>query len=193
MNNATITSFAKRVPVPALMAATIALAGAMMPTHAARAADSNVARSAIGLKIAPVPLNLKGLNKSQVGLGSYLVSAVGACNGCHTAPTPFAKGGDPFEGQPLKVVKADYLAGGVFFGGTLCSANITPDTNGLPDGLTLAHFLSAMQTGHDFRDKPKELLHEMPWPYFRDMATADLTAIYEYLRSLPSNKTPKCP
>jgi hypothetical protein len=191
MNNAT-TSFAKRVPVPALMAAAIALAGAMMPVHAARAADSDVARIAIGLKIAPVTLNLKGLNKNQVGLGSYLVSAVGACNGCHTMPT-FATGGDPFKGQPLKVVKTAYLAGGVFFGGTLCSANITPDAKGLPDGLTLAHFLSAMQTGHDFRDKPKVLLQVMPWPYFRSMTTADLTSIYEYLRAVPPNKEPKCP
>lgn len=194
MKNATTGSFAKRVPVPALMAAAIMLAGAMMPAHAARAADSDVARSAIGLNIAPVTLNLKGLNKDQVGLGSYLVSAIGACNGCHTGPSsPFATGGDPFDGQPLKVVKTAYLAGGVFFGGTLCSANITPDKNGLPDGLTLANFLSAMHTGHDFRDKPKVLLQEMPWPYFRNMTTADLTAIYEYLKAVPSNKEPKCP
>lgn len=158
----------------------------------ARAADSDVARIAEGLKIAPVTLNLKGLNKDQVGLGSYLVSAIGACNDCHTNPT-FAKGGDPFEGQPLKVVKTAYLAGGVFFGGTLCSSNITPNKNGLPDGLTLAHFISAMQTGHDFRAKPKVLLQEMPWPYFGKMTTPDLTAIYEYLRAVPPNKEPKCP
>jgi hypothetical protein len=191
MNNAT-SRLAKRVRVPALMAAAIALAGAMMPAHAARAADSDVARSAIGLKIAPVPLNMKGLNKDQVGLGSYLVSAIGQCNDCHTTPI-FASGGDPFDGQPLKVVQTAYLAGGVFFGGTLCSSNITPDKTGLPDGLTLAHFLSAMQTGHDFRAKPKVLLQVMPWPYFRNMTTADLTAIYEYLKAVPSNKEPKCP
>lgn len=172
-----------------LVAATMAFA-LRMPT--ARAADSDVARAAEGLKIAPVPLNLNGLNRSQVGLGSYLVT-VAQCNDCHTTPT-FAPGGDPFNGNPaLKVVKTRYFAGGVFFGGKLCSANITPDENGLPDGLTLAHFLSAMKTGHDFRAKPKVLLQEMPWPYFRDMTQADLAAIYEYLRAIPSNKTPKCP
>jgi hypothetical protein len=182
----TIGGFVKRVPL---------LAAALMLTAggpAALAADSNVARIAEGLKIAPVPLNLKGLDKNQVGLGSYLVSAIGACNDCHTNPT-FAAGGDPFQGQPLKVVQSAYLAGGVFFGGTLCSSNITPDKTGLPDGLTLAHFLSAMQTGHDFRAKPKVLLQDMPWPYFGKMTTADLTAIYEYLRAVPSNKEPKCP
>jgi hypothetical protein len=189
MKNAKTGSFAKRAP--ALMAAAIVLA-ATAHAPSARAADSNVARIAEGLKIAPVPLNLQGLNRNSVGLGSYLVSAVGACNGCHTMPT-FATGGDPFKGQPLKVVKTAYLAGGVFFGGTLCSSNITPDKNRLPNGLTLAHFLSAMQTGHDFRDKPKVLLQVMPWPYFGKMTTPDLTAIYEYLRAIPSNKTPKCP
>lgn len=172
-----------------LAAATMAL---MLPAAGARAADSNVARIAEGLKIAPVPLNLKGLNRDEVGLGSYLVSAIGACNDCHTNPT-FATGGDPFKGQPLKVVKTAYMAGGVFFGGTLCSSNITPDKNGLPDGLTLARFISAMQTGHDFRAKPKVLLQEMPWPYFGKMTAPDLTAIYEYLRALPPNKEPKCP
>ena len=85
-----------------------------------------------------------------------------------------------------------YFAGGVNFGGGICSANITRDKTGLPDGLTLAHFLSAMDTGHDFR-APKKLLAFMPWPYFRDMSASDLTAIYEYLRAIPANKTPKCP
>jgi hypothetical protein len=181
-----IGSFVKRVP---LLAAAVMLTAALPPS--AHATDSNVARIAEGLKIAPVPLNLTGLNKDEVGLGSYLVSAIGACNGCHTNPT-FAPGGDPFEGQPLKVVKTAYLAGGVSFGGTLCSANITPDKNRLPSGLTLANFLTAMRTGHDFRDKPKVLLQVMPWPYFGKMTTADLTAIYEYLRAIPSNREPKC-
>jgi hypothetical protein len=174
-----------------LLASALVAAGAMMASPNAQAADSNVARIAQGLKIAPVPLNLKGLDKNQVGLGAYLV-AVGTCNDCHTTPT-FAAGGDPFQGQPLKVIKTAYLAGGVFFGGTLCSSNITPDKNGLPDGLTLAHFISAMQTGHDFRAAPKVLLQVMPWPYFGKMTTDDLSAIYEYLRAVPSNTEPKCP
>ncbi|HTJ65124.1 MAG TPA: cytochrome C [Alphaproteobacteria bacterium] len=184
----TTGALSKRARFPALLAAA-AISAAMTPI--ANAADSNVARQETGLKIAPVPLNFKGLNKGEVGLGSYLVT-VAQCNGCHTKGE-FAPGGDPFDGQPFKVVKSAYFAGGVFFGGTLCSANITPDKNGLPDGLTLAHFLSAMKTGHDFRAPPKTLLQAMPWPYFRSMTTDDLTAIYAYLQALPSNKTPKCP
>jgi hypothetical protein len=189
--NATIGRLAKRAPLPGLMATAIALA-VTVPASGAKAADSDVARIAEGLKIAPVPLNMKGLNKDQVGLGSYFVSAIGGCSGCHSNPE-FATGHNPFDGNPTtKVVQSAYLAGGEAFG-SICSANITPDKNGLPDGLTLAHFLSAMRTGHDFRDKPKVLLQVMPWPYFRNMSTGDLTAIYEYLRAVPSNKEPKCP
>jgi hypothetical protein len=184
----TTATRAQRARFPALLAIGAALVTA---APVANAADSNLARQEVGLKIAPVPLDFKGLNKAEVGLGSYLVT-VAQCNGCHTKPE-FASGGDPFEGQPFKVVKAAYFAGGVFFGGTLCSPNITPDKNGLPDGLTLAHFLSAMKTGHDFRAPPKTLMQAMPWPYFRSMTSDDLTAVYAYLQALPSNKTPKCP
>jgi len=190
MKNAIIGNLAKFGPVSRALAVAIAVASATAP--GALAADSDVARSAEGIKIAPVTLNLKGLNKASVGLGSYLVT-VAQCNGCHTTPE-FAPGFDPFQGDPkTEVVKAHYFAGGVFFGGTLCSRNITPDKNGLPDGLTLAHFISAMQTGHDFRDKPKILLQTMPWPYFRDMTVGDLTAVYDYLKALPPEPEPKCP
>jgi hypothetical protein len=74
-------SFTKRVQVPALMAAAIALASTVAAPAAHAVADSDVARSAIGLKIAPVPLNLKGLSSSTVGLGSYLVNVGCAVSG----------------------------------------------------------------------------------------------------------------
>ena len=53
-------------------------------------------RVARGFEIAPVPLNLAGLDRDLVGLGSYLVNAAGGCNDCHTNP-PYAAGGDPFD------------------------------------------------------------------------------------------------
>jgi len=189
MKNAITGSLAKFGPVSRAMAAAIALASVMAP--AAQAADSDVARSAEGIKIAPVTLNLKGLNKASVGLGSYLVT-LGQCADCHSVPN-FAAGGDPFMGQKAAVNKATYFSGGGNFGGGICSSNITPDKNGLPDGLTQAHFISAMQTGHDFRAKPGVLLQIMPWPDFRDMTVTDLTAIYDYLRAIPPLKEPKCP
>ncbi len=171
-----------------LLSAGFALAGLAAAPQAH--ADNDTARIAEGIKIAPVPLNLKGLNKNQVGLGSYLVT-VGQCNGCHTTPE-FAPGSDPFSGDPkTAVVQKAYFAGGVPFGNGVCSANITRDRNGLPDGLTLVHFESAMRTGHDFRT-PKKLFVGMPWPYFRDLTNGDLAAVYAYLKAIPANKTPKC-
>jgi Amidohydrolase len=51
-----------------------------------------------GFEIAPVPLNLQGRNRAWVGMGSYLVNAVGDCNGCHAGPSgEYAPGGNPFQ------------------------------------------------------------------------------------------------
>jgi hypothetical protein len=44
---------------------------------------STIAR---GAEIAPVPLDMKGLNPALVREGSYIVNAQGGCNDCHTAP-----------------------------------------------------------------------------------------------------------
>ena len=71
-----------------------------------------------GFQIAPVPLNLTGRDANLVGYGSYLVNAVGECNGCHSAgaPTAFTPGGNPSLGQYAKVNPATYLGGGNDFG-----------------------------------------------------------------------------
>jgi hypothetical protein len=165
---------------------------------------ADAARIARGFQIAPVPLNLEGKNLALVGLGSYLVNAVGGCNDCHTNP-PYADGGDPFLGQPKQVNAARYLAGGTPFGppgdpNTPVSRNLTPRANGLPANLTWAQFRQVLRTGADLKHRPpfvpsaeNDLLQVMPWPVFQDMTERDLQAIYEYLRSipsLPSNPTP---
>ena len=64
------------------------------------------------------------------------------------------------------------------------SANITPDADGLPAGLTLAEFRNVLRTGHD-PDVPGRLLQVMPWPVYQSMSDRDIRAIYEYLRSIP--------
>jgi hypothetical protein len=84
-----------------------------------------------------------------------------------------------------QVNAAHYLAGGQQFG-PFTSANITPDANGHPAGLTLAQFKNVIRTGHD--PDPAEggrLLQVMPWPTYQNMTDNDLRAIYEYLRSIP--------
>ena len=148
------------------------------------------ARIARGLEIAPVPLNLQGLDRDLVGLGSYLVNGPGGCNGCHTSPA-FLPDGDPFLGQPTAINVAGYLAGGAEFG-PFVSRNITPDASGQPAGLSYDQFLQVMRQGTDFKHLPPpvpspslDLLQVMPWPEFRYMIDSDIRAMYEYLRAVP--------
>jgi hypothetical protein len=143
-----------------------------------------------GLAIAPVPLDLAGKNSNLVGLGSYIVNTQAGCSDCHTNP-PYVPGNDPFLGQPTRINKQHYLAGGTEFG-PFVSRNITPDAHGLPAGLTLHDFVQVMRRGTDFDKIPpnvpsadNDLLQVMPWPVYRHMHDRDLRALYEYLRAIP--------
>ncbi len=164
-----------------------ALAGitfALVATSEAQppAPDTEQSRIARGYQIAPVPLRLRGKDRALVGLGSYIVNAQSGCNDCHTNPS-YAPGGDPFEGEPERINVAGYMAGGRAFG-PVVSANITPDEEGLPAGLTFQEFKRVMLTGHD-PDEPGRILQVMPWPVFRHMTTRDLRAVYTYLEAIP--------
>lgn len=132
--------------------------------------DDDQSRIRIGLEIAPVPLNLEGKDIAKVGLGSYLVNAVGDCNGCHSSNAPplylypYSTGGNPYFKQPQKIDPSVYLAGGENFGtvGTptgpngyagpfIITRNLTPDKNGLPEGgHTLEQFKQIMRHGTDY-------------------------------------------
>lgn len=141
-----------------------------------------------GYSLAPVPLDLRGKNRALVGLGSYIVNT-GGCSDCHTNP-PYVAGGDPFAGEPEQINTPCYLSGGMEFG-PFRSRNLTPDENGLPGGLTLEQFIHTLRTGEDQSPAfPGDLLQVMPWPVFGKKTDRDLTAIYEYLRSIPSR--PRC-
>jgi hypothetical protein len=138
-----------------------------------------------GLDIAPVPLDLTGKDRNQVGYGSYLVNAVSGCNDCHTNPA-YKAGGDPFRGQTKTIDKATYLAGGVVFG-PFTSRNITPNAQGPTTG-SLANFKLTMRTGVDLRKLHPQLgpvLQVMPWPVYQDMNDLELEAIYAYLSAIP--------
>jgi hypothetical protein len=139
-----------------------------------------------GYEIVPpgVHLNLAGKSRILVGLGSYVVNTTG-CNDCHTHPS-YLPTGDPFMGFPELINYQQYLTGGRTFGPTIKSANLTPDASGKPAGLTLAEFVQTLRTGHNPHDPPGQILQVMPWPVFGKKTDRDLTAIYEYLRSLPS-------
>lgn len=166
------------------------LAGASLlaaPAYADERNDSDEAKVRIGYSIAPVQLNLRGRDRTLVGLGSYIVNAQGGCNDCHTHPS-FADGGDPYRGQPTIVNSEQYLTGGRQFG-PFTSANLTPDEFGRPARLTLPLFISTLRTGLDPggpRPPLPPLLQVMPWPIYGKMSNRDLRAIYEYLRAIPS-------
>jgi hypothetical protein len=164
----TIQSCAKVAGAVVILVA-IALTAVSIKAPPAHADDDDTdSRIRIGLKIAPVPLNLLGKDVAKVGLGSYLVNAVGDCNGCHTAGGPpnfnYAPGGNPYFHQPQVVDPTVYLSGGQNFGpvGTptgpngysgpnMISRNLTPDKNGRPEGgHTLAEFKKILRRGKDF-------------------------------------------
>jgi len=121
------------------------------------------------------------LNKTKVGLGSYIVNAQGGCNDCHTNPS-YTANGDPHNGDPEQINTAHYLAGGAHFGPNTVSANITPDGQGNPAGMTRAEFIQTLRTGRHMSDQP---LQVMPWPVYGKMTDKDLSNVYEYLRSIP--------
>jgi hypothetical protein len=137
--------------------------------------DQNLA--AIGLRIAPVQLNLSGKDQTLVGLGSFIVNAQADCNGCHTsnpAGTEFGSSNNPYllaplNNMPWQVLAQYYLGGGQNFGPAgpgissgayaagpgngplIITRNLTPDHTGLPEGgHTLQQFMTIMRTGHDY-------------------------------------------
>ena len=166
----TIPSYAKVAGAVVTLVA-IVLAGMSIKAPRARAdEDDTDARVRIGFQIAPVPLNLDGKDRDMVGLGSYLVNAVGDCNGCHSSGAPplgiynFVTGNNPYFHQPAKVDPTVYLNGGANFGtvGTptghngyagpfIVTRNLTPDKNGRPEGgHTRAEFRQILRHGIDF-------------------------------------------
>jgi hypothetical protein len=149
--------------------AAILVTGLLSSPARLQAQDSSTAALVqLGFSLSPVPLNLTGKDLTLVGLGSYLVNAVGDCNGCHTGGGPpnfnYAAGRNPYFGQPKEVDPTVYLSGGQNFGpvGTptgpagysgpfMIARNLTPNYAGLPEGgNTLSQFKQIMKTGIDF-------------------------------------------
>ena len=208
--------------VAAMVFAAIVIAGMLTKSprvQAQSSRDDQESRIEQGFDIAPVPLNLEGKNRALVGLGSYLVNAVAACNDCHDAgpQTQFVPGGNPFFGQPKKINSATYLGGGQDFGALLpgsphiVSRNLTPDKTGLPEGgRPFSEFLQILRTGVDLDHLHPpcsstvttnclpppfdgNLLQIMPWPTYKNMTEHDIRAIYEYLSAIPCIEGPPPP
>lgn len=207
------TKFVKAAGATAAVAL-LGLAGISITSTRVHAdSDDSDSKVQIGFNVAPVKLNLKGLNRALVGKGSYLVNVIGDCNGCHQSPDigpEYLTGGNPFFKQhPTLVNPASYLGGGRTFatfpgGAVIQSRNLTPDKTGHAEGgASLAEFKEIMRTGKDFDhihppcptqgpDKciqpfvgDGNLLQIMPWPALSNLSDNDLEAIYEYLSAIP--------
>src|SRR5579859_2017471 len=175
-NSKTLTQIIKPAGAVAV-AALLGLAGLLLTSPRVHANETDSAVQ-LGLAIAPVKLNLNGLDLALVGKGSYIVNAKSFCTGCHMSPdlSPdpfgFIPGHDPYFVSftpPAQFNPASYLGGGETFGplpgqgiggkGPLMvySRNLTPGcatapcTNPLPEGgRTFQDFLTILRTGHDF-------------------------------------------
>lgn len=175
----------------------VAVSALSINGRAANGDDESESRIKRGFEIAPVHLNMRGKNPELVGMGSYLVNAIGDCNGCHAGPlatdpttaAEYAPGGDPFMGQPAVVNQSTYLAGGTLLFGPFVPRNLTPDKTGRPEGgASYAEFLSILRTGIDPDHAHPQFgpfLQVMPWPTFHNMTDHDIRAIYEYLSAIP--------
>ena len=105
----------------------------------------------------------------MVGLGSYLVNAVGGCHDCHWHLS-YATGGDLFMGQKVVNV-AHYLAGKQSFGPFISRNRTSEGPKGLPAGRTYAESWQIIRTGVDLDHLHPQfgpLLQVMPWPTYRE-------------------------
>lgn len=147
---------------------------------------------------------------SKIARGKYLVQIL-ACTDCHTPkkmglngpeddPTRFLAGHpegakvNPLPGLAntpwLAATTGDFTA---WTGpwGVSYAMNLTPDENTGIGSWSEATFIGSIRNGkHMGVSRP--VLPPMPWPAYRNLTDADLSAVYAYLRTIPriQNRVP---
>lgn len=129
----------------------------------------------------PASFTKRPPESDKVAYGKYLFT-LASCNNCHTKQEK----GNPVEGMEL--------AGGFEFklpyGGTVISANITPDKETGIGNWTEETFVKQFKqfsTDSSFVPnivKPGEFNTVMPWMMYGNMKDSDIKAIYAYLRTV---------
>jgi cytochrome c553 len=148
--------------------------------------------------------------QSDVERGSYLAT-IGGCHDCHTPKKMGAKGPEPdpsrlLAGHPAAEKLGAANAAGTWpiaVNGSLTAwsgpwgrsyaANLTPDAETGLGKWTEEQFVEAIRTGkHLGGATSRDILPPMPWPNYAKMTSADLHALFAYLRSIPavSNSVP---
>ncbi|MGB8194043.1 MAG: c-type cytochrome [Chitinophagaceae bacterium] len=129
-------------------------------------------------------LTTKPSSDDVVAYGKYMATAT-SCGDCHT---PFEKG---------QMVEEMFMAGGRKFempAGLLITPNLTPDLETGIGSWTKEAFLNRFRSFRDSAnvhqkvDFMKEYNTIMPWAMYANMTDQDLSAIYEYLKTLKSIK-----
>jgi mono/diheme cytochrome c family protein len=103
--------------------------------------------------------------------GKYLAMSVANCSGCHTKR-------DLMTGA----YTGEYFAGGLEIDGFI-TPNLTPDSSGRIFNWSKQNFIDRFRMGKLIPKSP------MPWNSFKRMNDDELTAIFNYLKSLKPVKT----
>jgi hypothetical protein len=138
------------------------------------------------------------VQQTLFGRGSYIVTAVSDCAGCHDNPGPFPPNLGPFD-------KPHYLTGGRVFETPpplqpllrtvrAASANLEGLNNGFfnKSSVTFQTFLTLITQGIHAEDvtpdsgPPAQLAYPMPWGVFRHMTLSDLESVYVFLKQVAS-------
>ncbi|HET9825314.1 MAG TPA: cytochrome c [Chitinophagaceae bacterium] len=104
--------------------------------------------------------------------GKYLALSVAECSGCHTKRNLAGA----YTGEPF--------GGGANIEGFI-SVNLTPDSSGRIFNWSKQNFIERFRMGKLYPNTP------MPWNSFKRMTDEELTAIYNYLKTLKPVKTQK--
>ncbi len=134
---------------------------------------------------------------SLFGRGAYLVNAIGDCSGCHTniddastgkiRATQYLTGGQVFDYNVLGLPVPAQKAMGVV---RSASASLEGATNGFfnKSNVDFSTFLTLITEGIHAEDPvPKPVAFPMPWPYLKNMALADMEAIFTYMSTVATD------
>jgi hypothetical protein len=125
--------------------------------------------------------------ESSVQRGEYLVNLLG-CGRCHTEGYLLgnAAGGPPLAGSRVGIAYAD--SDDEMRPGLVFASNLTPDRDTGLGTWTRRDIVRALTTG--VGTDGHQRLPVMPWPNYGALADRDLTAIADYLLSLPAVRNP---
>jgi mono/diheme cytochrome c family protein len=133
----------------------------------------------------PVKSDFKKIpdKKDTINYGKYLVN-MGACIECHSQKEK----GQPIKGKEFGGGEKFFIEGSDY---TVISSNITPDMKTGIGTWSKETFISRFKSYNDKSYENKSIEKGkfntvMPWLSYRHLEVDDLSAVYEYLKTLPA-------